>query len=282
VNSEEYEIRRIQILNEMTKTTWTPPTFVPSPLTPQTPMQMPPQTMKMPPQTMQIPPQMMQVPQNEYYDEEQWAVQLQSQIQRNFEASSSSSKTSWVDEYEKPAYVATNQMRENATNLMKYNRPDEIDADTSRNLLEVHRKTEVMVRIHFRNMAYRDFPVNKMTKVEELCEKIAEFLEMKRHASFLTIYEVMEGKENILQPSNIVLRFRNRWPKFVDERGENMTDQMCYFICGPVNGAPRNFQMLYRKHTYALQKFELTEWKGMDTSKLKKDDSDPLRSVFSV
>jgi hypothetical protein len=82
-----------------------------------------------------------------------------------------------------------------------------------------------------------------------------------------------------------------------------MTEHKCYFICAPINGAPRNFQvnetpfaiifycqpyfllsfkMLYREHMYQLKKFDLVEWRPLQDKNIRVDDSDPMKSMFSM
>eukprot|EP00008_Paramoeba_atlantica_P010085 CAMPEP_0201484850 /NCGR_PEP_ID=MMETSP0151_2-20130828/9003_1 /ASSEMBLY_ACC=CAM_ASM_000257 /TAXON_ID=200890 /ORGANISM="Paramoeba atlantica, Strain 621/1 / CCAP 1560/9" /LENGTH=328 /DNA_ID=CAMNT_0047868705 /DNA_START=11 /DNA_END=997 /DNA_ORIENTATION=- len=185
----------------------------------------------------------------------------------------------WQEEYAEPQF-RPEQTTKGPKSALFAGSHEGVDKEVAFEEREKYRQKEERVKIYFRSMAYREFPVNKKTTVEQVCEMVAAHLQLKRQANLLTVYDSIEGKETALGPKNLVLRYKNRWPEFLDEEQKNVTSFKCFLICAPINGANRNFQMLYRKHSYDYRKYDLVEWKDVDLGKVVRSTLDPLAEVF--
>ncbi|KAM9967626.1 hypothetical protein ACTFIW_001710 [Dictyostelium discoideum] len=87
-----------------------------------------------------------------------------------------------------------------------------------------------VLKVFFRNESYKSIKVSGTDTARELCKRMVEKFNMPSYDKCFDIVETIKGKSRFLQPTDLLLQSKSKWPVIVGTSG-NETHLHCYFSC---------------------------------------------------
>ncbi|KAN0014795.1 hypothetical protein ACTFIU_001113 [Dictyostelium citrinum] len=87
-----------------------------------------------------------------------------------------------------------------------------------------------VLKVFFRNESYKSIKVSNTDTARDLCKRMVEKFNMPSYDKCFDIVETIKGKSRFLQPTDLLLQSKSKWPVIVGTAG-NETHLHCYFSC---------------------------------------------------